>query len=113
MGNFLIRLVIGSILTQLHQPVETLFRAFHLHIARVGADFKLIHFVRVDAIVGIGMMLVVRFTHVQHGIVAAIDEHMHWLPCLVIYIEAASRHHLLNGNIPDAATSVITTIANL
>ena len=42
-----------------------------------------------------------------------IDENMHRLPCLIVHIETTACHHLLDGSILDAATSIVTSIADL
>ena len=58
-------------------------------------------------------MLVVCLTHIEDIVMLTIDEHMYWLPCLIVHIQSASSSNLLDRSILDAAIVVIAAIADL
>ena len=58
-------------------------------------------------------MLIVRLAHVEHGIVASVDEDMHGLPLLVVDVDATRCHNHLDAWVLYAAAGVVATIADL
>ena len=76
------------------------------------AVLKLVNFVCVDAIVGVGVVFVGGLTEVEHELVLAVDEHVGWLISLTVNIEATAGDNLMNGSIHDTAFAVVTTVAH-
>ena len=87
-ANLLIHSIVGSVGRESVPLLEILFVAFHLHIARVGTHFELVHLVGVISLVRKGKVLVVRLSHVDDSLIDSVDEMHGWLVCLSIDIDA-------------------------
>ena len=58
-------------------------------------------------------MLVIRFTHVEHAHITAIDEFVNGLVALTVDIDARTLQYHLNGWVLKTGTGIVTTITNL
>ena len=59
------------------------------------------------------MMLVVRLTHVDHALIHSVDIVNHGDILLIVHVQAARGHHLLQEGVLHAAAVVVPAVANL
>ena len=113
LADILIDLVVAGIGRHRHELLINLVVAALLHIERVGRDLEQVYFIVVPAVVGIDIVLVVRFAHVKHTDVLAVDEFVDGLVGLPVEVDARTLNDGLDGSILDAAAVIIAAIADL
>ena len=112
-ADFLIVGIVVGVVRQHHPIVEDVLRSAHLGVAGVGPDFELVDFVAAESVVGIGVVLVVGFAHVDETLVLSVDVEHHGLVFLSLHVESGGEYDALQGGILEAASVVVSAAAHL